>query len=145
VAVARRPYNGDMSSAASPKITPGVAFATGGRFLDALTVRDFDTMASTLDPDLRLRALLPSRDVDVNGRDAAMDEFRRWLGPDRGELDVLDACLGEVGAKLYLRWRLQFTQGADISVLEQHAYATTDHRITGLSVLCSGYMTGARS
>jgi hypothetical protein len=119
--------------------------STGGTFLEALRRRDFAVMASCLAADVRFRALLPPRDVDVVGPDATIAEFRRWFGDESEALELIDATVGEVGPRLYLRWRVRLAP-ADGSgaarLVEQHAFATVGERIESLSLLCSGFVPG---
>ena len=72
-------------------------FSTGGLFLEALARRDFDGMAGCLAPDVRFRALLPPRDVDVTGPDATLAEFRRWYGSEDETFEIVDATVGDFG------------------------------------------------
>src|SRR6476660_4346193 len=78
-----------------------------------------------LAPTVHFRALLPPRDVDVVGWDATMAEFRLWFANEAETFEILDATLGEVGSRLYLRWRVRMTpldpaQG-ETRIVEQHA------------------------
>ena len=119
--------------------------ATGDLFLELLARRDFPGMAGCLAPDVRFRALLPPRDVDVTGPDAVLAEFRRWFGDDSETLEMVDAAVGEFGARLYLRWRIRLSSedGAGGSrVVEQHAFATIGEHIETLNLLCSGFVDG---
>ena len=120
--------------------------STGGLFVEALARRDFTAMACCLSPTVRFRALLPRRDVDVVGRDATMAEFRRWFADEADALEILDATVGQIGRRLYLRWRVRMTpldpgQG-ETRVVEQHAFATGGERLESLSLLCSGFQPG---
>ena len=117
----------------------------GRTFLESLASRDFDGMARSLAPDVRFRALLPPRDVDVTGPEAALTEFRRWFGDDTERLELVGSTVEEVGARLYLRWRVRLSPTSDAAtsrVVEQHAYATVGDGIETLSLLCSGFFPG---
>jgi hypothetical protein len=124
---------------------PVIGVSTGGLFLESLSRRDFAAMAGCLAPDVRFRALLPPRDVDVVGPDAVLAEFRRWFGDESETFEVVDATVGEIGTRLYLRWRIRLApadgDGA-ARVVEQHAYATVSTQIESLSLLCSGFVPG---
>ena len=118
---------------------------TGEIFLEALARRDFDGMAQCLAPDVRFRALLPPRDVDVIGPDATLEEFRHWFGGDAETLELVDATVGEVGTRLYLRWRVRLSPVDGVGearLVEQHAFASVGERIETLSLLCSGFVEG---
>jgi ketosteroid isomerase-like protein len=133
------------SSANSPSIPAAPPLAVGGVFVDALRRRDFEAMAACLAPDVRFRALLPRRDVDVVGPDAAIAEFRRWFGDESERCDLLDATVGAAGPRLYMSWRVRMTRlehaGPDSGarIAEQHAYANGDDTLTTFSLLCSGF------
>jgi hypothetical protein len=117
--------------------------STGGSFLEALRRRDFAGMADCLAADVRFRALLPPRDVDVVGPAATLAEFRRWFGDDTEALELVDATVGEVGPRLYLRWRVHLSpvDGTGAArLVEQHAFATVGEQIETLSLLCSGFV-----
>ena len=115
----------------------------GTAFLDALARRDFDGLATCLAPDVRFRALLPPRDVDVTGPEPMLAEFRRWFGDESEALELVDSALEEIGPRLYLRWRIRLSSPAGTSrFVEQHAFATTGDRIETLNLLCSGFVSG---
>jgi hypothetical protein len=144
--MAERPHDGVMNteihSAPNAIDASVIGLSTGGLFLEALARRDFDGMAGCLAPEVHFRALLPPRDVDVNGPDAMLAEFRRWFGDETEELEMLDATVGEIGAGIYLRWRIRLTpsdKAGAARFVEQHAFATGGERINTLSLLCSGF------
>lgn len=118
---------------------PCPRWSVGGLFIDALRRRDFAAMAECLDPEVRFRGLVPPGPFEVVGPDAVMTLFRTWFeGPD--ELHLVDATIGEIGLKLYLRWRVTMTSAVEASrYVEQHVFATIDERIVGLDLLCSGF------
>ena len=147
VARSRWSYNGpmlhDVDTTPATTDTPFVGLSTGGLFLEALARRDFAAMACCLAPTVHFRALLPSRDVDVVGWDATMAEFRLWFANEAEGFEILDATVGEVGSRLYLRWRVRMTsrdpaQG-ETRLVEQHAFASGGERLESLSLLCSGF------
>src|SRR5258708_16785211 len=76
--------------------------STGGSFLEALRRRDFAVMGDCLAADVRFRALLPPRDVDVVGPDATLAEFRPWFGDESDSLRLVDATVRAIGQRLYL-------------------------------------------
>lgn len=139
------PYNKDMETlhlpAATGQLPPAPMWSVGGRFVDALCARDFDAMAACLDASVRFRGLIPPGPFEVVGPDAVMTLFRRWFGgPD--VFEMLDATVGEVGPKLYLRWRVTMTPAspaAPTRLAEQHLFVTIDRRIVALDLLCSGF------
>lgn len=98
-------------------------------------------MADCLDPSVRFRGLVTRGPIDGVGRDAVMPWLRKWFdGPDA--LEIVDATVGEVGPKLYLRWRVTMspgTPGAAVRLVEQHVFATIDGSIVSFDLLCSGF------
>ena len=138
-----RPMLHDVDTTPATTDAPFVGLSTGGLFLEALARRDFTAMACCLAPTVHFRALLPPRDVDVVGWDATMAEFRLWFANEAETFEILDATVGEVGSRLYLRWRVRMTpldpaQG-ETRIVEQHAFATGGEQLESLSLLCSGF------
>lgn len=112
-----------------------------GLLLDALTRRDFDAMLDCLAPDVRFRALVPPGAFELTTAGETIARFRRWFdGPD--DFEVVDASVGRVGAKTYLRWQLRLRPAdGPARVVEQHAYTTGTELIETLDLLCSGFHT----
>ncbi len=118
-------------------------FSVAGAFLEGLAGQDFDRLASTLDDNATLSALVPLGLREAHGPDEIRATFARWFG-DTDDYDVVEAVVGEVGSRLHLRWRMRLRAarlGDGWFVVEQQVYAdtTTDGRITRMSLLCSGY------
>ena len=133
----------DVDTTPATTDAPFLGLSTGGLFLEALARRDFTAMACCLSPTVHFRALLPRRDVDVVGWDATMAEFRLWFASEAEAFEMLDATVGEIGPRLYLRWRVRMTpldpaQG-ETRIVEQHAFATGGEQLESLSLLCSGF------
>ena len=119
----------------------GTNWPVGGLFLDALALRDFSALAACLDPDVRFRALVPPGAFELAGSAATTDRFRRWFGGE-DDFEVVDASIGQVGPRLYLRWRVRMLPANDAipgRLVEQHAFATVGERIEALDLLCSGF------
>ena len=120
-----------------------------GLLLDALAHRDFAAMASCLDPDVRFRALVPRGPLGATGAAETMGYFQRWFGGD-DDFEVVDASIGQVRSRLYLRWRVQMQSATDPSlarIAEQHVFASAGERIKSFVLLCSGFQAdqkGAR-
>ncbi len=116
-------------------------FSVGGLLVESLARRDFEAVGDCLDRSVRLRALLPFGPVELRGREGVEDWFRE-LFTTSGGFELLDATVGEVGARLYLRWRVRLQPGQDqpLSLIEQHVFATATERIEALDMLCSGFV-----
>jgi len=137
-----------MTSTASthadqPATDEALSLAVAARFIDGLATRDFDTVVGALADDVVFRALLPSRVLDLQGSDAVRSTFDTWFGgAERWEL--VEAVVGEVGGRIYLRWRLRLTNpdvGSGTFLVEQQVYADAgaDGRLRDVALLCTGY------
>jgi hypothetical protein len=127
----------------APRAVDGTFAAVGDaveRFLHSLETRDFETLADCFAPDAKLRALLPSRIREEDGRDAIEARYRFWLG-DLGDYELLRTASDTVVDRALVRYRVRGVDPEDgPSEMEQHGYATVeDGRITALNVVCSGF------
>ena len=130
-----------MSTTEDPRTA--ARWSVGGVFLEALANRNFEQMAATLAPEVRLRAMLPPGPMNWEGADAVSGVFGSWFG-EADDFELVDATVGEVGGRLHLSWRLRvrpapFDIGDGWHVIEQHAYADADDTIASLDLLCSGF------
>jgi hypothetical protein len=122
---------------------PKGAQARVDAILEAVARRDFGGLAAALHDDVHLRALLPGGFKEWHGRAGVSAAFTGWFeGFD--EYELVDAEVGEVGARLHLSWRLRVRteRAADRSlVVEQQVYADVDgdDQISRLALLCSGF------
>jgi hypothetical protein len=111
----------------------------GERWAAALRAADFAGLGRCLAPDVRIRAVLPSRLADASGRDEAVALLRQWLGGERG-FAVLAASSGMVGDVLRLDYRVRIS-GPEPCIMEQHGYCRVDAGgIADLRVVCSGWI-----
>jgi hypothetical protein len=120
---------------------PPQAWSVAGAFLDGLSTRDFDLMTTCLAADVRFRCMLPRGPVEVSGADEAIALFRRWFGGDDA-FEVLDASVGQIGPRIYLRWRIRMHPAGDPfdeRIVEQHLFTTGNEVIRTLDLLCSGF------
>lgn len=120
---------------------PAPRLSVGGLFIEALARQDFAAMADCLDPSVRLRALLPRGPVEVNGCEEVAGWFGSLFGGPDG-LEVADATVGEVGPRLYLRWRVSLRgpgPSGPLRLVEQHVFADGGERIGAVDLLCSGF------
>jgi hypothetical protein len=112
-------------------------------FLEALTARDYQKMASTFSGDVRFRAMLPPGPMDRKGAEEVAEVFTSWFG-DAEDFELIDATVGEVGGRLHLSWRLRvrpapFGIGDGWHVIEQQAYVDAAETIDSVDLLCSGF------
>ena len=120
-------------------------WSVGGIFLEALATRDYEQMATTLEANIRFRALLPPGPVQWQGPPQVAEVFRSWFG-GANEFEVVDATVGEIGGRLRLSWRIRlrpapFCIGQGWHVIEQHAYVDALDSIRTLDLLSSGFHT----
>jgi hypothetical protein len=111
--------------------------------IDGLAARDFDAVVDTLAPDVRFRALLPLRVLDLGGRNEVRSTLDAWFGA-AGRWEMVEAVVGEVGGRVHLRWRLRLTnpdRGPGTFLVEQQVYAdaSPDGRLCDVALLCTGY------
>jgi hypothetical protein len=121
--------------------TPLPAWPPAALILEALGRRDFDALQRCLDDDVRLRALTPRGVVEADGAVAVAATFRTWFGGD-DRFDVIDASLGQVGARIYARWRVRMWPGdhrGEPRTAEQHVFTTGGNRVASIDLLCSGF------
>ena len=132
-----------VDSTAAPTPEPAPNFAVGGHLLETLASGDFAGLGALLEPGATMSALLPRGFDEWRGREEICAAFERWFG-DVDAFEVVDASVGQVGARLQLRWRVRVCGarfGAGARLVEQHVYADTGPtgRIGALRLLCSGY------
>jgi hypothetical protein len=122
---------------------PTPPLSVGGLFIEALARRDFAALAGCLQPGVRLRALLPDGPAEMTGCEEVAGWFRSLFGGPE-ELELADATVGEVGPRLYMRWRVTLTAPGPSGprhLVEQHVFAASGERISALDLLCSGFVT----
>lgn len=124
-------------------LPPVARWSVGGVFLEAFAARDYQQMAATLSPEVRLRAMLPPGPMDWEGPVTVAEVFGSWFG-SASDFELIDATVGEVGGRLHLSWRVRvrpapFGIGDGWHVIEQQAYADAGEAITSLDLLCSGF------
>jgi len=111
----------------------------GERWAAALRAADFAGLGRCLAPDVRIRAVLPSRFANATGRDEAVALLRQWLGGDRG-FAVLAASSGLVGDVLRIDYRVRIS-GPEPCLMEQHGYGRVGaDGIADLRLVCSGWI-----
>ena len=125
---------GQRSSATDP----------GATLVAALAERDFDRLAGTLAPDVRMRALIPPGPVELSGAMPAAARFATWFGESDG-LELVLSGSDEIGDRLHVFYRLRVKRpGDEWKVIEQHLFcALEESRITALDLVCSGFRPDA--
>ncbi len=112
----------------------------GDALVAALAERDFDRLAGTLAPDVRMRALIPPGPIDLLGANPAAARFATWFGESDG-FELVRSGSDEVGDRLHVFYRLRVKRPGDPwKVIEQHLFCAFDKgRITALDLVCSGF------
>jgi ketosteroid isomerase-like protein len=124
-----------------PPLEDNPLWPAAGRFVQALTQRDFAALHNCLHPDVQFRAVVPPGPFELNGSAPVTTKFETWFG-EHEIFEVLDAVIGQVGTRMYLRWRLRVAAAAtphDGRIVEQHVFATGTKAIETLDLLCSGF------
>jgi hypothetical protein len=116
----------------------------GAALVAALAERDFDRLAGTLAPDVRMRALIPPGPVELSGAEPTVARFASWFGEAEG-LELVHSVSDEVGDRLHVAYRLRVKRlGDPWKVVEQHLFCTLDGgRIAALDLVCSGFRPDA--
>lgn len=130
-----------MPETLTPDTLAASSWPVAGRLLDAITRRDFDALASCLTPDVRFRGLVPRGPIASDTAAETAARFRTWFGGEE-EFEVVDASIGQIGTRLYLRWRIRMWPAADPGaerLVEQHVFTTGVERVAALDLLCSGF------
>jgi TusA-related sulfurtransferase len=109
------------------------------RFLDRLSVRDFDGMAALFAPDAQARFLLPrGPETQLGGADI-VTRFRDWFAA-ASEFTVSSTEVDEIGGRARLGWELRVVRGGPPEEIQQVAFIDTGaDGILRLDLLCSGF------
>jgi hypothetical protein len=115
--------------------------ALGSAFAEALSKKDFDTVAELLHPEVDFRGLTPSREWEAHDPQAVVNDIlTRWFEPS-DEIDELVSMDSDVVAdreRVGYRFRVRNPDGS--FVVEQQAYlAERDGKIGWMRVVCSGF------
>jgi hypothetical protein len=133
-----------MTRAATP---PSVGDATledvtvGERFARALAVKDFDTIASLLHPEVDFRGMTPGRFWEAHSPAEIIDGVLRLWFEDSDHIDrLLDVVAGRVVQRDWVRYRVAVTNPDGRFEVEQQIYYQSAHGvITYMRAMCSGY------
>ena len=112
----------------------------GTALVAALAERDFDRLADTLAPDVRIHALIPPGPVELSGAKPAAARFRSWFGESES-LELVESGTSEIGDRQHVFYRLGVKRRGDPwTVIEQHVFFShLDGQITHLDLVCSGF------
>ncbi|HEY6068486.1 MAG TPA: nuclear transport factor 2 family protein [Gaiellaceae bacterium] len=106
----------------------------------ALAERDFDRLAGTFTPNMRMRARIPPGPIGLSGAKPAAAKFATWFGGSDA-LELVRSGSNEIGDRLHVFYRLRVKRRGDPwTVIEQHLICSSDDgRIAALDLVCSGF------
>ena len=112
----------------------------GTRFLEAITSRDYETLATCFAEEGTLRGIVPPGLREADGREAIVARFRLWT-EDIADYEIADSDAAPFADVLRLRWAVK---GVDpelgLNAYEQTAYAeVSDGEIVHMRLACSGH------
>jgi hypothetical protein len=116
------------------------ASALGRRFVEALAIKDAESLRAVLHPEVDFRGLTPNRFWEAHDRDAVLEiVFGVWFGAD-DELEELVLMHSDAFAdREQVRFRLRGSNRDGPMVVEQQAYLTERDGLIGwMRVVCSG-------
>ena len=116
----------------------------GRAFLEALTSRDFEGVAASLDPDIRFRGLLPGGLCELSGAAVVTDQLRSWFEePDAFEVE--ETVAQDIADRLRISYRFRLHDEDGWAVIEQQAFCDVDDgRIERIDLVCSGFRPVAK-
>lgn len=125
---------------------PSSATDRGETFVAALAQRDYSRLATTLAPNVRMRALIPPGPVEICGPEAASAKFSSWFGAVE-DLEVVSSGSEAIADRLHVYYRLRVRKPGDVwKLVEQHLLCALDgDRITALDLICSGFRPDPQS
>jgi TusA-related sulfurtransferase len=107
--------------------------------INAMASRDRPALLGLLAEGVRLRAVLPARQVDLVGAEPVADEMLDWFA-EVPEVVLLASDTDMVGDVLHAGYRFALRGGSVEKVAEQQAYLTVEGgRITTVRLICSGF------
>ena len=115
------------------------AFDLATRLIDGLAAKDFESIAELLADDARLRAIVPSRIREEEGREAVLGRLRYWFEP-REHLTLLETDAEDIEGRLRFRYRFRGFDSEDgWTVMEQTGFVdAVEGRISTIDLVCSG-------
>ena len=118
----------------------------GERFVAALAERDYPRLATTLAPNVRMRALLPPGSIEISGAEAASAKFSSWFG-EVEDLELVSSGSEAIADRLHVYYRLRVKKPGDVwKLVEQHLLCALDgDRIAALDLICSGFRPDPQS
>ena len=108
-------------------------------FVERLTVRDFERLAACLDPDVRLRAIIPPGPEEHHGRTAAVGRFGDWFA-DAVSFELVEHRIEPFVDRWLVTYRIALDEGHGPRRVEQHLFCDLGAElIERIDLLCSGF------
>ena len=104
-----------------------------------LAVRDFDGLAACLDPDARLRAVIPPGPEEHYGRAAATGRFADWFA-DAVSFELVEHRIEPFVDRWLVTYGIALDEGDSPRRVEQHLFCDLGAElIERIDLLCSGF------
>jgi hypothetical protein len=108
-------------------------------FVERLAVRDFEGFAACLDPDVRLRAVIPPGPEEHYGRAAATGRFADWFA-DAVSFELVEHRIEPFVDRWLVTYRISLDEGDGPRRVEQHLFCDVGAElIERIDLLCSGF------
>ena len=108
-------------------------------FVERLAARDFDGLAACLDPDVRLRAIIPSGPEEQHGRTSAAGRFADWF-VDAVTFQLVEHRIEPFVDRWLVTYRIALDEGDGPRRVEQHLFCDLGAElIERIDLLCSGF------
>jgi hypothetical protein len=115
-----------------------------GYFVKRLAARDFDGLAACLDPDVRLRAVIPPGPEEHHGRAAAAGRFDDWFA-DAVSFELVEHRIEPFVDRWLATYRIALDEGDGPRQVEQHLFCDVGAELIDyIDLLCSGFRPVAR-
>jgi len=112
----------------------------GSRFAEALAAKDFDTVASLVNPEISFKALTPGKHWDASNPAEVIEVLKQWFEPKDEIRELIDSSAGAVGDRPHVSYRFLVSNPDGDFHVEQHMYYEHDENtITMMRILCSGF------
>lgn len=110
-----------------------------GSFVERLAARDFEGLEAALDPDVRLRAIIPPRLEEHHDRAAAAGRFRDWFA-DADRFELIERRIAPSADRWLVTYRIALEEGEGPREIEQHLFCDVGPKlIARIDLLCSGF------
>jgi TusA-related sulfurtransferase len=108
-------------------------------FVERLAARDFDGLAACLDPDIRLRAIIPSGPEEQHGRMSAAGRFADWFA-DAVTFELAEHRIEPFDDRWLMTYRVTVDEGDGPRRVEQHLFCDLGAELVErIDLLCSGF------